>query len=201
MKLDTKLGLVAASLAAGVLFTAGGAVLAADHIDSPNATADSAADITDYYAWADTETTVAIVAFAGLAEAGSDGTYDRDVLYGIHFDQDGDGVSDHDIWVRFGPDADGNWGVQASGLGGDPLEGPVGEAVTGKGTQVWAGPRDDPFFFDFEGFQGTLDSGTLMFDSTRDFFAGLNVTAIAVEVPTSVVSGGGAFTTWATTRR
>ncbi len=201
MKLDTKLGLVAASLAAGVLVTAGGAVLAADHIDSPNAAADSAADISDFYAWADADTTTVIVAFAGLAEAGSEATYDRGVLYGIHFDQDGDGISDHDIWVRFGQDVDGNWGVQASGLGGDPLVGPVGEAVAEGSAQVWAGPRDDPFFFDLEGFQGTLESGTLMFDSTRDFFAGLNVTAIAIEVPTSVVSGGGAFTTWATTRR
>jgi hypothetical protein len=203
MKLNIKLGIAAAMLTAGALVTAGGGVMAADHIDSPSATADSAADITDFYAWGNGDTVVAIISFAGLGEAGVPATYDRDVLYGIHFDQDGDGVSDHDVWVRFGQNAEGEWGVQATGLAGtDEAVGPVEEMIdAGLGQRVWAGLRDDGFFFDFEGFNDTLASGSISFDSTRDFFAGTNVTAIAVEVSTDLVSGGAPFTTWATTRR
>jgi hypothetical protein len=205
MRLETlpRLRIAGGLLAIGLLVTAGDAVNAADHIDSPGATADPAADITDFFAWADADTTVAIIAFAGLGEAGASATYDAGVVYGIHFDQDGDGVSDHDVWVRFGQNADGDWGVQATGLAGtDAVVGPVEEVIdAGLGQNVFAGLRDDPFFFDFEGFQDTLGRGTLSFENDRDFFEGTNVTAIAVEVSTDLVSGGGPFSVWASTRR
>lgn len=203
MKTKTKLSIAAGTLAAIALVTAGGAVMAADHIDSPSTGGDAAADITDFFAWGNGDTVVAAIAFAGLGEAGVPATYDAGVLYGIHFDQDGDGVSDHDVWVRFGQNAGGDWGVQATGLAGtDTAVGAVEQEIdAGLGQRVWAGLRDDPFFFDFEGFNDTLESGDLSFDSTRDFFAGTNVTAIVVEVSTDLVSGGAPFTVWATTRR
>lgn len=199
-----KLKIGASAFFFGALFTAGGTVIAADHIDSPNAKGDAAGDITDFYAWAEGESVYAIVAFAGLAEAGAPAVYDADVLYGVHVDNDGDGESDHDIWIRFGQDDAGEWGVQVTGLAGqDALVGPVDEVIDGElGQRVFAGLRDDPFFFDLEGFQDTLMTGDLSFQSDRNFFEGVNVTAIAIEASRDQLANGDApFTIWTTTRR
>ena len=50
------------------------------------------------------------------------------------------------------------------------------------GGKLFAGLRDDPFFFDFVSF-GTLTFCTT--DPATDFFAGLNVSAIVLEVRTA----------------
>lgn len=197
----TTLGLGLTAIAISAALVAGDEATAADHLDAPGVQADAAADITDFYAWSNGETATAIIAFAGLAEAGAEGTYDRDVLYGIHIDNDGDGVADRDIWARFGQNPDGEWGMQVTGLSDDPLVAPVEEAMEADGTWIFGGTRDDGFFFDLEGFQNTLAEATLMFDSTRDTFAGTNTTAIAVEAPLDAFTDGAAFTIWASTRR
>jgi hypothetical protein len=107
--------------------------------------------------------------------------------------------------VRFGQDKDsGEWGVQVTGLpGGDSVaSGPV-ETVfeAGGGLQVYAGLRDDPFFFDLQGYLDTLSTGTLSFTAT-DFFTGLNVTAIVLEIKASTVAEDSEeIQVWATTGR
>lgn len=201
MQRKSKLLLFAGVVALGTSATA---VMAADHVDAPSATADPAGDIADFFAWSDGDSVIAAVTFGGLGEAGLPATYDRGVLYGVHFDRDGDGLSDHDIWARFGQDSDGNWGIQVVGMAGaDPVVGAVETEIdAGLGQRVFAGLRDDPFFFDSEGLGDTLASGTLSFDASRDFFAGTNVTAIVIEVSRDLVAGGDApFKTWATSRR
>jgi hypothetical protein len=126
------------------------------------------------------------------------------VLYGLHIDNDGDNAADQDVWVRFGQDPEGNWGVQVTDLpGGDPVV--VGAVDTvidaGLGLRVWAGLRDDPFFFDLDGFGKTLMTGTLSFDPMRDTFAKTNVGSIIVEMSTDAVQGQGtSFRLWASTR-
>jgi hypothetical protein len=195
------LGTVALTVA---LATSG--VFAADHAEAPGTMADLAADITDVYAWhTENGTIVAVVDFAGLQEAGSTGTYDADVLYGLHIDNDGDNEPDIDVWVRFGQNGAGEWGVQALNVPGSdvPLEGPVDTVIDGgNGVQLYAGPRDDPFFFDLDGYKATLMSGTLMFDNTNDTFAGTNVTAIVIEMDADAAAGGGdGLQLWATTGR
>lgn len=204
MQLQTKLRIGTGVLLAGILCTVTGTVIAADHIDSPVAMADGAADITDLYAWAEGDSVVAIVAFAGLSEAGTPATYDPDVLYGIHVDNDGDGESDHDIWARFGQNDAGEWGIQVTGLAGEEaVVGPVEQTIDAAlGQRVFAGLRDDPFFFDLEGFQDTLADGTLQFSPKRNFFAGINVTAIVVQASRDQLANGNEpFSIWATTRR
>ena len=144
--------LVTAALVA-VAVVPGGAH-GADHTDSPAATDDPAVDISDFYAWhTDEGRLVLVLNFAGLQDAGSTGTYDADVLYGFHVDRDADAVSDHDIWVRFGQNGAGDWGVQVTGLPGeDAVAGAVDATwTTDGGAMVFAGPREAPFFFDFEG--------------------------------------------------
>jgi hypothetical protein len=167
--------------------------------------ADLPADITDVFAWHADGTLVAVVDFDGLQPAGSTGTYDPDVLYGIHIDNNGDNEADVDVWVRFGQNAAQEWGVQVVGLpGGDPtVEGPVNTNIdAGGGLQVFAGPREDPFFFDLDGFKATLMTGTISFDNMNDTFAATNVTSIVVEMDAAMASAGSEdIQIWATTGR
>lgn len=179
---------------------------AADHIDAPLSSADAAADISDFYAWhAGGDRLVAAIGFAGLDIPGSEGTYDEGVLYGIHVDNDGDNVADQTIWARFGRAQDGSWGVKLEGIPGGQAEvvGPVNtELDAGLGLRAFAGVRDDPFFFDFDGFGATLASGTLSFDGNRDSFANTNVTMIIVEMSIDgVAAGSDSLALWATTAR
>ena len=183
---------------------------AADHAEAPGTATDAAADIADFYSWhTEDDTVVSIVTFAPLLTPGTPAVYDEAVLYSLHqafpnkegtFD---DFDADASAHVRFGQDAAGDWGVQAtlvSALGEIVIEGPVGEPLTddsGIGITVWAGLADDPFFFDSTGFADTIASETLAFDPTRDSLAGTNVTAIVLEAPLF----SPLMKTWATTGR
>lgn len=176
---------------------------AADHVDAPGTQSSPAADITDFYAWKSGDKIVAVITFAGLKEVGQAATYSSDVVYGIHVDNDGDNQADEDVWIRFGKNGAGEWGVQVTGLAADPVVGPVETVLDGPlGLRVFAGLRDDPFFFDLQGFLQTLDTGTIAFDNTRDGFAMTNVSAIVVELSQDAVAGGGdSIQMWATTRQ
>jgi hypothetical protein len=80
------------------------------------------------------------------------------------------------------------------------------------GVSVFAGLRDDPFFFDLAGFQGFLASPKVPAKGLRatgnpvDAFAGTNILAIVVELPVTAVTGGanantGVIKTWVSTSR
>lgn len=180
---------------------------AADHTDSPAVQADSTLDIGDFYAWhkgtGANQTLVTVLTFDGLKAPGTAATYNPDALYTIHIDNSGDTTSEHKIYVRFGKNRNDEWGVQVINLPGAP--GPIAGAVDtvidgGNNTKVYAGMRDDPFFFDLQGFQDTLSTGTLAFDKTRDSFKGTNTNTIVLEMPMSAAQGAGtALRVWATT--
>lgn len=192
-------------------FADGGEAEAADHSDPPArvGAAIDAADIADLYAWhsSDDGTLTVVMTFAGpsMPSAGQAGQYDADVLYGIHIDNSGDDSANADIWVRFAQNDLGDWGVQLLGVPGEAgaVSGPVETDVDGaNGAKVFTGLRDDPFFFDLEGFQNTVSSGDLSFMNTRDSFEGQNVTAVVVEIPLAAALGGGTdLSIWATSSR
>ena len=185
-------------------FAATPLAFAADHNEAPGATADPAADLADVYAWHTGAKLVAAITFAGITASATGPVYDEDVLYTIHVDNDADFVPDHNIYVRFGQNNDGDWGVQVENLpGSETISGPVGTNLSaGGGRLVYAGWREDPFFFDLDGFKATLDSGTLAFNNTRDFFEGRNVTAIVLEMDLAAARGtGSSLNIWATTGR
>jgi hypothetical protein len=94
---------------------------------------------------------------------------------------------------------------KVEGLTATPIEGPTSgfsnaasPAITTSGAiKVFAGPRDDPFFFDLAGFREFL-AGTytpvsgLRGPTTglpRNAFEGLNVAAIVIELPITAVTG------------
>lgn len=187
-------------LAAGLLSTP--ASRAADHQEAPATRAQTVADIGDYYAWHDGDDLNLVLTFGTFAAPGTPAAYDSTVLYSFHFDTSSpaDGVADSALHARFGQDDAGNWGVQVMGDGVTTLEGAVENVIGNADLSAWAGLADDPFFFDQSGFQDTVATGTLSFDPERDDVAGLNITAIALQLPlTTVVEAGGQFQTWATT--
>jgi hypothetical protein len=180
---------------------------AADHLDPPERVAlGDSADIGDVYAWASGDTLNIVVTFGGplAPSADQEGAYDADVLYGIHIDNTGNNESNVDIFARFAQNDLGDWGVQVIGLPGTSgtLVGAVEETLSDGPSQIFSGLKDDPFFFDLAGFQETLGSGTLAFDSTRDFFAGQNITTIVFQMPLEAASGlGSNLSIWAATAR
>ncbi len=190
----------------------GGIAIAADHVEAPGATADPAADITDFYAFERAAVGSVVVAlnFDGLRTAADAAIIDPDVLYTIHIDTNNNNVStdavDHQIEVRFGTDSSGNDGVQLIGIPGNgPIEGAVNSFIPIAGGTVFVGPREDPFFFDLTGHTATLSTSALAYDDTRDDFAGTNVTSIVIEFDADVGFDDGtdsdAAQLWATSAR
>lgn len=195
--------LIGAAVAAFVGLGAGGLAFhhhakAADHLDPPARTtgegADVASDIADIFVWNDATTVKIVMTAAGPQVAGVPPTYDRDVLYQLHISNDGDPTtSEFNILVRYGKDANGNWGVQFSGIPGasGPVSGPVQTLLTdGSVVKAEAGLFTDPFFFDLEGFNDTKNTGILSIRSDRDFFAGKNDTSFVIEFPRSAIENG-----------
>jgi hypothetical protein len=88
--------------------------------------------------------------------------------------------------------------------------------TTAGAIRVFAGLRDDPFFFDIPGFQAFLGAQKLPAPGKGlrapgggdpiDAFGGTNVMAIVIELPVTAVTGGtaansGTIKTWVTTSR
>lgn len=217
-------------LGLGILAVIGIVIVAADHIDSPD-TMNNTADIADFYAFEPTEgsdNTVFIVDLqTNVLPDLAYGTFDEDVLTEINVDLDGDLMEDMiiqalprgDTMYFFGPAA-----PSAPGLTGEVLvDSPLGsvaisdaEAVTtttDDGVSLFAGPRQDAFFFDFTQFNevigGNAPGGFLSEDEATDTFDGANTMSIVVEIPNSMlgtptamnVIGVEVYKTWATTNR
>lgn len=146
------------------------------------------------------------------------GNFGTNVRYVINIDTDGDNVQEIAYVATFGDeDGDGNqhWkltkytGSRAVSLTGGK---PVVQAFTNSNAKTktsdnlwaWAGVRSDPFFFDLTGFIGTTSEllgnriGTdSLGDDPTDFFANLNVNAIVLALPNSMLPD--TIGVWATT--
>lgn len=199
-KLIKTTGLIAGSLLA--LTLALPSSHAADHQEAPGATSQLAADLGDYYVWhADGQLNV-IITFGTFAAPELPATFNSNILYGLHFDtsETPDGVSDIDMFAQFAQNAAGDWGIRVTTADGSTIEGPVETILTSDDTSVWTGLADDPFFFNQSGFNDTVATGTLSFDPEQDDVAGLNITAIAIQMPVDAIVGQNtAFQTWSTT--
>ncbi|RVQ65132.1 DUF4331 domain-containing protein [Croceicoccus ponticola] len=202
------------ALAAGTaMLVPGLAGFAADHLDPPvrtdpsvDSTPDRAADIADLYAWHTDSSVILALTFAGPQATDRPATYDRDVLYTINLSNAAPRTTpDIPIRVRFAPgNVEGSYGVQIEGLPGvsGALTGAVETDILKDGVKAHAGLFDDPFFFDLQGFKDTAATGTLSFKSTRDFFAGQNLTGVVIEIPRNrIANGDNPVDVWATTAR
>lgn len=69
--------------------------------------------------------------------------------------------------------------------------------VSSNGTRIFAGPRDDPFFFDLGRFREIIGGTQSSFRKPGvDAFAGTNVMAIVVEVPKSLLGSNPNINVW-----
>ena len=199
--------------AAIALIVPGQLALSADHLDPPartdpafDTTPDTPADIADVYAFSDATNAYFAVSFAGPQVAGVPAFYDRDVLYTINVSTSAPATSsDVTIRFRFGPATNGTGsGISVENLPGvgGAIVGPVEQILSKDGVRVYAGLRDDPFFFDLQGFRETRSTGTLRFDKARNFFANKNDTIVIVEIPKTRLGGNAnSIDAWATTAR
>jgi hypothetical protein len=210
-------------VAAAVAVVLGGSILwAADHIDAPAVT-NQATDITDVYAFkgADASSRVFVVNTQGLLAPSATGAakFDANTLIEINIDNNNDNVEDLVIQAIYdgtnmkfyGPIAPTAPGAKSK------LEGAVTATVavtaygaaaptvaTGtNGIKVFAGPRDDPFFFDLTQFKKILAGTASGFNNPgADTFAGTNVLSIVVEVPVSLLNAAsGKVNIWAETKK
>jgi Domain of unknown function (DUF4331) len=214
-------------LLAVALAAAGAAVTrwvrAADHRDSAVLTANPARDIADVYSFrspANPSNLVLVMTVSGLIPPPEASTtfLDPGVLYQWKIDNNGDAVED--VVVQ----------AFASGTDADQVihfRGPVAPELTGTtnripdddelvqvalttgdtpvtasagGVTVFAGVRDDPFFFDLGQFQQIVAGNATAFNNPgTDTFAGTNVLALVFEVPIAQLGGSSTLGIWGTT--
>jgi hypothetical protein len=195
--------------------------MAADHADAPAVTG-NASDITDVYAFQgqDTNNMVFVVNTQGLLSptATAMATFNENVMVELNIDNNGDNVEDlviqaikrNDKMYFFGPVAPGETGknsmVKTNSMAGNVAISAYGSAPvigTANGMKFFAGPRDDPFFFDLGQFKAILNGTATGFKPTgTDTFAGTNVLSTVIEIPKSLLGGSAAtINVWAETKK
>lgn len=197
MKTGTTAAIAACTLIAGGALASAGAG-AADHLDAPNVRNDGRTDINDLYAFqspTDADNTVLVMTVNPAVGVFSGDTFRPGAEYSFNIDHDGDAVADRTASVKFSGPAKAGQKFQLKLAQGPTARGVVGAtADIAGGGKITAGTFEDPFFFDLAGFQNGF-----AFDGT-DFFAGLDVSAIVIEVPSSWVNGATSNVgIWATT--
>jgi hypothetical protein len=216
--------------------------LTSDHADTPEIAAAPGTDLTDVFVFpsaTDPNKVVLAMCVSPLIPTGqaSSRSFDPSVLYQFKIDNTGDNVEDLVIQARFtgtgpnqlvsfaGPAAPLVTGTQSRELPTLPVNSVVGQSFSPmEGMLAFAGPREDPFFFDLEQFFTILpdratpvngrpvsiaDANKPQATSWRpagqakDFLAGLNVLAIVVEVPRAQLRGAGSgkIGVWCTTSK
>ena len=200
-----------------LVVAAAGIIYAADHIDAPAVT-NKPTDITDVYVFRgqNPDNMVFVANTQGLLSpaATADAGFDENTMIEFNIDNNGDNVEDLVIQCIakngkikvYGPAAPKVTGTisylninklsvqtDITKYGQDALS-----AIGDNGVKVFAGPRDDPFFFDLVRFRQVIAGTASSFNNPgNDTFAGTNVMAIIVEVPKSLLGSNGAINVWA----
>ncbi len=204
--------------------------IAADHVDAPGV-AGSSADIADFYAFepatGSNNTVFVVDVQSNVLPSLTYGAFDEDVLVEINIDLDGDLIEDQVIQAIprngkmyfFGPFSPSSTGLNsevntANALGQVEISSTTAiTETTSNGVSLFAGPRQDAFFFDFIRFNEVIaptpeDNSGFNVPGT-DTFDGANTLSIVVEVPNSLlgtptaqnVLGIPVYKTWVTTNR
>ena len=200
-----------------LVVAAAGIIYAADHIDAPAVT-NKPTDITDVYVFRgqDPDNMVFVANTQGLLSPGAtaDAGFDENTMIEFNIDNTGDNVEDLVIQCIakngkmkvYGPTMPRVTGTisylninklsvqtDITKYGQDALT-----ATGDNGVKVFAGPRDDPFFFDLVAFRNVISGAASSFNNPgNDTFAGTNVMAIVVEVPKSLLGSNGTINVWA----
>ena len=236
------------TLAAGLLVLAcaagaTGLAIGSDHQDTPEVELNPKMDMTDVYAFPGSTAGRIVLAINSRAfltpgAAAADASFDPDLVYQFKIDNDGDAREDQVIQVTFaGTGADQQ--VEVRGPVAPPVQGATANEVadaspavsglinTNLGSsddlQVFAGPRDDPFFIDLEAAfcilpdrkpeAGALSQPCALTPNPSapfyfrnpgvNYVEGFNVLSIVVELPSSLIENGtpGKLGIWGTISR
>ncbi len=218
--------------AAGILYITHDAA-ASDHQDSPLTVARPGADITDVYVFPANDPSKVVLAVdvwplipPGL---GTSTYFDPGVLYQLKIGLGSDATEDLVLQFKAGSPGSGQritlYGPTRPAYTGTRTE-IVGSARTGDipygtptdlghGIMAFAGPREDPFYFDLSQFYRIQpdrnfanqpnpppNSARCFRKDGKDFLAGYDVLSLVVELPRTMLAGGsvpGRINVWATT--
>jgi hypothetical protein len=205
------------AFALAALICVPGISFAADHRDAPRITFSSAVDINDVYMFrnpADDTKLVMIMTThpLGLPDFAASYPYQPDAVYRFNFSTNAQAVPTAKIDLVFSaPSSTGQTftalfphGIKVSGRvtrANGTTATPNAPVINPgpQGIKIFAGPREDPFFFDLVGFN-RLFSGLTPAFRPLDSFLGLNTNAIVVEFPISLVAGDSeTFSAWGVT--
>lgn len=206
---------------AAVALTLGGGILwASDHADAPNVKGKTT-DITDLYVFqgANTANLVFVGNVQGLLTptASKTATFDENTMIEFKIDNTGDNVEDLVLqcvykagkMYIYGPVKPASTGLSSTVVGTVSVVVPVTPyttatpitAIGSTGIQAFAGPRDDPFFFDLDQFHKITGGTATGFNNPgTDTFAGTNVMSVVLEVPKSLLGGTGKLNVWLQTK-
>jgi hypothetical protein len=187
-------------------------LISGDHLDAPGVTG-TTSDITSFYAFEgeNPNKLVLIANLQGFLPPGSptvNAAFDEDVLVEFNIDTTGDLIEDlviqairrGDTMYFFGPTVPISTGLQSEIATFAPMNKVAissgsadAEAIISEndGMKFFAGPRDDPFFFDLNRFNAIVNGEVSGFNAEgNDTFAGTNVLSIAIEIPKSMLGAG-----------
>ncbi len=232
-------GLLVVAAAGG----AAGLAIGSDHQDTPEVELNPRMDMTDVYAFPGAAAGRIVLvmnsrAFLTPGATAADASFDPDLLYQFKIDNDGDAREDRVIQVTFSGTGSEQQ-VELRGPTAPPVQGAMMNEVAdvtpavsgaidtplGRGSeiQVFAGPRDDPFFIDLEAafcilpdrrpVGGALaepcaltpnPSAPFYFRNPGvNYVQGFNVLSIVVELPSALLENGtpGKLGIWGTISR
>lgn len=230
--------LVIAAIVAACATGGVGIALASDHQDTPDVELNPSMDMTDLYVFPSPvpgRVVLVMNSWGVLTPAETPTTYfDPNILYQFKIDNNHDGIEDKVIQVSF-KGAGANQTVEVRGPVTPPAVGAMDNKIStaaplitgatrttlgsASGVQVYAGPRDDPFFIDLEQFfriipdrkpvTGALSqlpdtpTAAAWRNPGIDFLAGFNVLSIVIELPATDLTGGSGpnLGVWATISR
>jgi len=135
------------------------AAFAADHLDSPTVKDEPTADITDLYSWMSPDAAMVNIVLNVAPFAGKSAQYSSAVQYAVHVNSSagyGEAQTEATIVCQFyKEDAIECW-LNDTYVVGDPTKAAGIMSDDGK-LKVFAGLRDDPFFFELGGFSKTAE--------------------------------------------
>jgi hypothetical protein len=216
--------LILGTAVALVIGSAAFRVGAADHLDAPTVRSDGRIDINDVYVFQGQNTGHTVLAMTVDPAAGilSPTSFRPGAVYDFKVSTNGDAIPDVAYRIKFGGlQAGGKQALSLFRATGSNAAGGAGGMSIAHGTSyqnvalpgggmIWAGLRDDPFFFDldrFKHFKATLLAGGGLADlgglvncgrtnpPPTDFFLGFNGMAIVLELPDGAFKPGTAHPT------
>ena len=194
---------------------------AADHRDSMTLENDQAVDIADVYSFVspvNSSNVVLGMTVPGLVPPTETRFFDPNAIYQFKIDTNGDAVEDLVIQA-YATGTGSDQRIHFRGPATPPVTGAVNmllpgdddatvqfsgsdeaRVATGGGLTVFAGLRDDPFFFDLSRFREVVGGQATSFrDPGIDTFAGMNALTVVVELPRAMLADE--FAVWGTTNR